>query len=161
MTLDLTLTRDVFTDKSTTGVLLWGGLDFGYVLEDVDRGLEATQPLDYIHRTKVAGQTAIPTGRYRVGWNFSPKFQRFTPRLHDVPGFEGIEIHVGNWARDTDGCLLVGLHRVADEVLDSRKAIAWLWPHLSAVVAAGGECWITVQRDPGAWAAREASISSA
>lgn len=47
---------------------------------------------------KVPGETAIPAGRYRVIVAMSPKFKRELPRLLDVPGFEGILIHAGNYA---------------------------------------------------------------
>ena len=57
---------------------------------------------------KVNGQTSIPVGKYEVIIDFSNHFQELMPLLIDVPGFEGIRIHKGNWVKDTEGCLLVG-----------------------------------------------------
>ena len=44
------------------------------------------------------------------------------PLLLDVPGFEGIRIHPGNFPRDTEGCLLPGRERLPDAVQGSRLA---------------------------------------
>lgn len=51
---------------------------------------------------------AIPAGRYKVELLFSEHFQTITPHVLNVPGFTAIEIHWGNFPRDTHGCLLVG-----------------------------------------------------
>ncbi len=68
---------------------------------------------------KVAGETRIPPGAYRVGvrtvggfhTRYADRFARFhAGMLHvlGVPGFEFILIHVGNTDDDTAGCLLTG-----------------------------------------------------
>ena len=57
---------------------------------------------------------AIPSGEYPVTIEKSPKFSALyhrdflTPHVNNVPGFTGIEIHIGNVPRDTEGCTLVG-----------------------------------------------------
>lgn len=81
---------------------------------------------------KVAGRTAIPFGRYSVTITWSPRFQRFLPYLADVPGFEGIRIHPGNTAADTEGCILPGLDRLAKSVGRSRAAFQDLFTRLMA-----------------------------
>ena len=63
---------------------------------------------DGIREFKVAGETAIPYGRYKVEVTYSPKFKRMLPLLLDVPNFKGIRIHSGNTTKDTSGCILVG-----------------------------------------------------
>lgn len=98
----LRLVRRWFTDAATEGELSLDGERVCWTLED--RALRDGEP-------KVAGRSAIPPGRYRVTWAWSPRFQRQTLRLHDVPGFEGILIHAGNRSKDTEGCILVGLTR--------------------------------------------------
>lgn len=68
---------------------------------------------------KVAGETRIPAGTYRVGvrkvGGFHSKYAKRFPSFHrgmlqilDVPGFTYILIHCGSTEKDTAGCLLVG-----------------------------------------------------
>lgn len=92
----LKLQRMTFTEASTIGTLFVDGKQECYTLEDV------------VRKEKVFGKTAIPAGTYKIQITFSPRFQRNLPLLSNVPGFDGIRIHPGNTAEDTDGCLLVG-----------------------------------------------------
>ena len=64
--------------------------------------------IDWRREEKVAGKTAIPTGRYRVVMSYSKTYKRRMPYLLNVPHFTGIMIHTGNTADDTRGCILVG-----------------------------------------------------
>lgn len=147
----LTLIRDIFTDKATTGALSIDGKPGFYVCEDTDRGLDALMPLAEIQRRKVKGQTAIPTGRYRVAWRWSEKHKAEVPWLDGVPGFQAIEIHSGNTPDQTEGCQLVGTVRGLDSVGHSRAAIEWLYPRIKAAVASPEGCWYEIHRDPSAW----------
>ena len=52
--------------------------------------------------------TPIPAGTYPLSIYWSPRFQRLMPHVDGVPGHTGILIHWGNWAKDTEDCLLVG-----------------------------------------------------
>lgn len=69
---------------------------------------------------KVAGESAIPYGKYEVIYNWSPRFGRNLPRLLNVPHFEGILIHPGNDATDSSGCILVGRNTEVGKLTQSR-----------------------------------------
>ena len=101
---------------------------------------------DYEHGAyKVKGRSAIPEGRYAVVISWSPKFGAWLPILLGVPKFEGIRIHAGNTAADTEGCILIGKNREVGKVLDSRK---WLYELKQKIVEAkdrGESVWITVK----------------
>ena len=93
------------TPNSTLSALVIEGAFFCFTLEDGYR------------KTKVPGETRIPEGVYTVKARKEGKFytrlkQRlkhsFVPWLINVPGFEYILIHPGNFTADTRGCLLVG-----------------------------------------------------
>ena len=112
----ITVTRDIFTNQSTTSTVRVDGIPFCFALEDVDRKLECNS------ECKVDGETAIPRGTYRVIVDYSQRFQTLMPHVLDVPGFEGIRIHPGNSAVDTHGCLLLSLGRGPDRVTNSRAA---------------------------------------
>ena len=111
-------------------------------LEDTDRGLTQTTPLSSIQKIKVAHKTAIPTGTYKVLMNVvSPRFGGMdfyktnanggrVPRLMNVPGFDGILIHVGNTAEDTSGCIIVGQNKVVGKVLNSKQTFIKLYKKL-------------------------------
>ena len=101
---------------------------------------------DYEHGAyKVKGRSAIPEGRYAVVISFSPKFKQWLPILLGVPKFDGIRIHAGNTAADTEGCILIGKNREVGKVLDSRK---WLYELKQKIVEAkdrGEAVWITIK----------------
>lgn len=157
--MELHLQRDVFTLTTTLGILTVDGKSFGYVCEDEDRGLDQSMPLAEVQRLKVPKETAIPAGRYRVMRTWSNRFHEKTDDgkmmlVCDVPGFQGIRIHPGNTEVDTDGCLLPGTQRDVRKAFVGHSTPAWEW--LDAEVmreeAAGREVWITIDREPIAWA---------
>ena len=123
------VTRPYKGSKYTIGKLYLDGVLLMDTLEDVDRGLNSEMTLDEIKKVKVYGETAIPTGTYKVDMNtVSPKFKDRAwakpwggklPRLLNVPGFEGVLIHVGNKPADTLGCILVGENKVKGQVVNS------------------------------------------
>ncbi|TXH59205.1 MAG: hypothetical protein E6Q97_00335 [Desulfurellales bacterium] len=119
----LLLTRRWFTLNSTIGDLTLDGQWLCFILEDVVRPSEAP---------KVYGATAIPYGCYEIALTHSPRFGRILPLLVGVPGFEGVRIHPGNTARDTEGCLLPGHSRTLDAVGQSRLAFASLFARLES-----------------------------
>lgn len=106
------------------GRMLIDGKYVADVLEDKDRGLSDSMTIEEIKKKKVYGETAIPTGKYKVVLDYSPKFKKILPHVLDVKGFEGIRIHSGNDKEDTFGCLLVGYNRQKGKVLNSRNALA-------------------------------------
>lgn len=82
------------------------------------------------------GKGCIPAGRYRLELTVSPRAQRgglwtpwpdgMLPLVVGVPGFEGVRIHAGNRAEDTEGCILVGATRTVDAISDSRRTLVRL-----------------------------------
>ena len=121
----LNLKRLHKTDKSTIGELSIDGKFECYTLEDVERA------------EKVFGKTAIPKGTYEVIMTMSNRFKRMMPLLLNVPGYEGVRIHSGNKAEDTEGCLLLGKTRGVDVIGESRDAVAAFYPKLEAALKVG------------------------
>lgn len=151
----LTLLRNYPKKDYTIGLLYVKGRYFAATLEDTDRGLEKTMPIEEIQRIKVKGKTAIPKGEYRIRLTVSEKFKNrawskpyggLVPLLEDVPGYSGIRIHPGNTAADTEGCILPGQNLRPGMVLNStvtyrRLMDEYLYPaHL-----AGEEILITIK----------------
>lgn len=132
--MELTLKRTALRDTYTIGRLYIDGQYFCDTLEDKVRNLD-TEP-------KVPAQTAIPSGRYRVIVNRSPKFHRRLPRLLDVPHFDGILIHRGNTAADTAGCILIGENTAKGRLSNSTRYEVKLTAILDA---ASAPVFITIQ----------------
>jgi hypothetical protein len=68
---------------------------------------------------KVQDNTAIPTGRFKVTFEYSNRFKMQMPYLNNVPGFIGILIHSGNTKEDTSGCILVGINTEKGKITSS------------------------------------------
>ena len=93
---------------------------------------------------KVYGESAIPYGKYKVVYNYSPKFGRNLPRLLDVPHFEGILIHPGNTAKDSFGCILVGKNTSKGMLSESRYTSDKLNEIIDAAQKRGEEITIEI-----------------
>lgn len=141
-TLELKVVRAWKKPTYTIGKFFVDGERLFESLEDKDRGLTSDMPLAEIKKKKVYGETAIPTGRYRVKLTYSPKFRRILPEVLDVKGFSGIRIHAGNTAKDSLGCLLVGWNKKTGMVVDSRKALQKLMSILDNTTR---EIWLTIE----------------
>ncbi len=118
--MNLQLIRNKSSAKSTIGRLLIDGAFECWTLEDV------------VRPAKIAHETAIPAGRYKVVITESARFKRRLPLLVGVPGFDGIRIHPGNSDVDTDGCILVGNAAAKDWISGSRLAFDALFAKLDA-----------------------------
>lgn len=114
----------------TVGRFFINGIRFYETLEDKDRGLAQHWTVAAIKVAKIYGQTAIPTGTYKVVLSYSKKFKDKswakkyggqTPEIIGVPGFEGVRIHPGNTASDTLGCILLGENKKKGALLNSKK----------------------------------------
>ena len=154
--MELNLKRIAKKNGYTIGNLSINGKYFSDTLEDSDRGLDSSMPLNVLKHKKLAHITAIPTGRYQVTMNvISPRLSKSNfykqfgggrvPRLLNVPAFEGILIHCGNTAKDTDGCILVGKNSKVGMVLDSKITYSNLYPLLEAAYKHNERIFITVE----------------
>lgn len=128
----------------TIGKMYIDGEYFCDTLEDRVRDINKNGKFDN-GEVKVAGETAIPYGRYQVVVNMSPRFKRELPRLLNVPNFEGILIHRGNTDKDSSGCILVGENKVKGKVINSTPYEQKLVSILKEIQNKGEEIWITIE----------------
>lgn len=139
--MNLVLRRRPSFGGATIGELFLGDERVCFTLEDQVREVAGAP----VSKWKISRETAIPAGRYRIVIDFSNRFQRMTPRLLNVPGFEGIRIHPGNCPADTEGCLLPGTSTVNDRwVSQSGLACAKLTGLIKLAIDRGEEVWIDV-----------------
>ena len=127
----------------TIGKLYIDGVYFCDTIEDTDRGLNQTMSINDIKKKKVYGKTAIPTGTYKIVIDYSNRFKKNMAHILNVPGYEGVRIHIGNSAKDTLGCIIVGKNKVVGKVLESRNTYNQLFPILQKAFKKG-EIKITI-----------------
>lgn len=147
---DLILERLRHDAHATLGRLYLGGLFLCFTLEN--------RP-PRIPGVKEPGRSRIPAGRYpltlrRVG-NFHSDYQDRFPWHEamveiELPGWDAVLFHIGNYHRDTAGCVLVG-ERAGKDVEGDSALTVWgsaaayedVYPALYKHAKAGG--FITVQ----------------
>ena len=145
--MQITVQRFSKNRESTIGLFFINCAFRCYTLEDEHRA------------NKVAGETRIPAGKYRIQFRkiggFHNKYlSRYGAAWHrgmlevvGVPNFEYILIHIGNNDDDTAGCLLVANqannNQIADGFIgDSRKAYEAIYPEIREALLAGEPVWI-------------------
>jgi len=123
---NLLIIRDTFTKESTIGRLYINGESFCDTLEN-----------PYINNER--NISCIPEGSYKVRLRL-PRESATRDYLHllvkDVPNRSYILFHIGNTAKDTSGCILVGNGRKQDIVENSQLAMDLL---IKEIVNLGGE----------------------
>lgn len=79
----------------------------------------------------------------------------WVPGIENVPEFTDIEIHSGNFPKDTEGCLLVAESRGnvvpsgADSILNSKVIFARLaYEYIKPAIDAKERVWITYMEKP-------------
>lgn len=107
----------------------------------VDGTFECFSLEDPVRDKKIFGQTAIPAGRYHVDLTWSNHFGKILPLIEHVPNFDGVRIHSGNTAANTEGCILVGRIRGKDCVSESRLAMKSLYDKLDKA----DDIWLTIE----------------
>ena len=149
--MEILVKRIAKKSKYTIGKVYIDGQYICDTLEDADRGLNQNMSLKEINSKKVYGETAIPTGTYKVDMNtVSPKFKNRSwakpyggklPRLVLVPGYDGVLIHPGNKAEDTLGCILVGENKAVGQVLNSQVT----FKKIMSILTKGTNITITIE----------------
>lgn len=129
--MELRLERIALRSEYTIGKLYVNGEYVADTIEDTVRDLDKDGKFAN-GEVKISGKTAIPYGRYEITMKVkSPKYSNFSkyswakkydgylPRLLNVPHFDGVLIHVGNSALDSEACVLVGENKVVGKVINS------------------------------------------
>lgn len=141
--MNLLVQRTNKSTLSTEGKLFVDNVFQCYTLEPVYREV----PDMPVSAWKVFGSTAIPVGTYGLEVTFFYRDGYYSPLLDNVPGFTGVRIHVGNYPKDTEGCILVGDAVGQDEVLSSQVAFDALMVKINAARSDGEAIQITVEDD--------------
>lgn len=89
---------------------------------------------------------------YEVVMRYSPHFKCDMPHVLNVPGRQDIEIHAGNWVKNSEGCPLVGHQKSHDMLLDSATESKELNAKLAAVITTGDRVWLEVIEPEGSHA---------
>jgi len=137
--MELYVNRDTFTSLSTIGELL---------IEDQHECWTLEPPW----REDGVKPRAIGEGRYRLVRRYSASHGRDVPGVEGVDGFSDVEMHPGNFPRDTKACTLVGRTKgpLPDFIGVSKPAFEALWSKLVPVWERGEEVWITYRNSPDA-----------
>ena len=140
--MNLVLNRRPSLGGATIGELLEDEARVCFILEDEIREIEG-QP---VSEWKIKGQTAIPSGRYRIVFQDSPRFGPGTLTLLDVEGFDYIRIHGGFDKDSTEGCLITGMRVTANTIVGgtSQPALALLKNRVRGAMNLGEEVWIDI-----------------
>jgi hypothetical protein len=136
-------------NESTLGAFFIDGKFYVHTVEDEKR------------EVKVMSETRIPEGTYSIElakWGaHHEKYAKMFPEMHkgmlllkDVPGFQGILIHIGNTDLDSSGCILV-CNTVDNNKItrgtgfNSTEAYKRIYPQIAAAIEAKIPVTITVE----------------
>ena len=131
------------TGSSTQGTMHINSVFAGYTLEKPWRDNKRTL-------------SCIPAGRYplalRTTGGFHRRYEEKFPVIHKgtlevmgVPDRTAILIHIGNRAKDTQGCILVGKSATEDFVGNSTVAYMEIYPRIAEALMNGEMVYIDIK----------------
>ena len=122
--MNLTLTR---TSESPDGPT------FGTITNDADGSTVVPWTLELPWRENQHSISRIPAGVYPAFRFKSPHIGYELFQLANVPDRVGVDIHVGNTMKDTEGCVLVGEEQDGEAITESRKAFGLFMGMLTGI----------------------------
>lgn len=150
--MELRLERKWKKEKYTISNLYIDGVKICNCIEDTDRGLTQNMTEEQIRSIKVPGETAIPSGRYKVIFANSPRFGKtpyaingMIPLLEGVKGFTAIRMHAGNTEKSTEGCLCLGKNDVVGKVTNSQYWCKKVFEKMWLAYSHNTPIWITIE----------------
>lgn len=127
--MDITIKRHYFCSNYVIGRCYVGDIFWCDTLESPTFGVN---------------RPCIPAGDYLVNLVWSPKFNRYMPRLVNVPNRSGILICYGNSFRDALGCILVGLNAFEGHLSESLDAFDDIFHLMTNAVLCGDKVIVHV-----------------
>jgi hypothetical protein len=113
---NLTLQRDNQNAIRTLGV----------ITNDADGSVMVPATLELPWRNNAHGDwtvaSCIPAGTYTALRFNSPHIGYVLYQLANVPDRVGVDLHIGNYPHDSEGCILLGESREADAIDSSKEA---------------------------------------
>lgn len=100
---------------------------------------------DVVRTKKIKDITAIFAGLYEIVITLSARFKRKLPLLLNVPEFDGVRIHPGNTAENTEGCILLGEGTDGTAVSGSQVACSRVQKMIEDAIASGGKVYIEIR----------------
>lgn len=114
--------------------------------------------LEDVHQdVKIFGATRIPSGKYNLHLNIDGGMNKRSPYVSypwhkgmievlEVSGFSNVYIHIGNYAKDTDGCILLGRSDVSGKAMISGSQMAYeqFYKKISTRLLSGEICEIEI-----------------
>jgi hypothetical protein len=134
--MEITVSRIWKTPEATTGTISIDGQQKYFSLE---------LPETFEGNQNVPDKCCIPAGTYSVVAYSSPRRGYTVPLLENVPGRSEIEMHIGNYPKDTDGCILIGDKRINDAMIgESEIAFDLFMDEFIAALNAGEHVTLSV-----------------
>lgn len=124
----ITIQRNHRNDKCTFGEYSINGNTF-YTLEPSPK----------------AEHPCIPAGKYPVRIAHSPKRNEQVIWIDNVPGRTYIQIHPGNFPKDTQGCILPGRSYKICQILDSRISFEHLINFVRDLIVSGIKVYVEIK----------------
>jgi hypothetical protein len=129
--MQILIARGQKTALSTPSLVSVNGVRLFFGLEPVSPIAAGVYPVTVSYSPKL---TAAAPAALRASWRTAYGSELVcTPHLNNVPGHTEVEIHFGNYPRDTEDCLLVGLTRAPDFVGQSDEAFLQLMAMLRKI----------------------------
>lgn len=93
-----------------------------FTLISNDKVVFTSNTLELVDKDNQFQISCIPKGTYKVTARYSDKYKKHYI-LEDVENRDAILIHVGNYTKDTHGCILLGVKGTENTIQKSRVTL--------------------------------------